>query len=112
MEERQHTKKKRAERVLLLLTLLLAAFTLFHVFVQPPQPLILETIPETTAVPSQLLDLNRATAEELESLPGIGPILAQRILESGPFNGPEDVLAVPGIGEATYEKFSPYITFK
>lgn len=112
MEERQHTKEKWAERVLLVLTVLLTVFTLFRASLRPPQPLILETLPETTAVPALLLNLNEATAEELKSLPGIGPVLAQRILESGPFTGPEDVLAVPGIGEATYEKFRFYITFE
>jgi competence protein ComEA len=51
------------------------------------------------------IDLNRATAEELQSLKGIGPVLAARILESrrrsGPFRNPEDLLRVPGIGPVT-----------
>ncbi len=60
------------------------------------------------------LDINRATAEELEALPGIGPTLAQRILtyraEHGPFHKVEDLLAVPGIGPATLERLRPYLT--
>jgi competence protein ComEA len=51
------------------------------------------------------LDLNHASAEELQALPGIGPALAARILESrardGPFRTPEDLLRVRGIGPAT-----------
>lgn len=47
--------------------------------------------------------LNRATAEELEQLPGVGPVLAQRIVEHresfGPFSVVEDLLDVSGIGE-------------
>lgn len=54
------------------------------------------------------VDLNRAAREELESLPGIGPALAARILESrsqdGPFLNPADLMRVPGIGPATLER--------
>ena len=48
--------------------------------------------------------VNRASASELESLPGVGPVLAERIVsfrdEHGPFVQVEDLLDVPGIGEA------------
>jgi competence protein ComEA len=48
--------------------------------------------------------INLADAEELETLPGVGPVLAQRIIayreEHGPFAVVEDLLDVPGIGEA------------
>lgn len=61
------------------------------------------------------LDLNDATAEELEGLPGIGPVLAGHILERraelGGFRTKDDVLSVSGIGEATYEAIEPYITY-
>ncbi len=50
------------------------------------------------------LDLNRATAAELDGLPGIGPVLAQRIVDyrtaHGPFRRTRDLTAVPGIGDA------------
>jgi competence protein ComEA len=50
------------------------------------------------------LDLNTATAAGLEGLPGVGPVLAARIVayrdEHGPFGTVEDLLDVPGIGEA------------
>lgn len=48
--------------------------------------------------------LNRATAADLEGLPGVGPVLAQRIVtyreENGHFREVEDLLGVPGIGES------------
>ena len=50
------------------------------------------------------IDINRATATELEDLPGVGPILAARIVAyrdlHGPFAVIEDLLDVGGIGEA------------
>jgi competence protein ComEA len=50
------------------------------------------------------MDVNVATAAQLEALPGVGPVLAQRIVEfrteRGPFLAVEDLLDVPGIGEA------------
>lgn len=51
-----------------------------------------------------VISLNRATAAELEALPGVGPVLAERIVayrdQNGGFDTVEDLLEVPGIGEA------------
>jgi competence protein ComEA len=48
------------------------------------------------------LDLNAASAQALQTLPGIGPVLAERIVADreahGPFRTPEDLLRVPGFG--------------
>jgi competence protein ComEA len=48
--------------------------------------------------------INSANANDLEQLPGVGPVLAIRIVayrdENGPFSAVEDLLAVPGIGES------------
>jgi competence protein ComEA len=59
------------------------------------------------------IDINYASAEELEALPGIGPTLAMRIVEyreqNGPFQAIEDIINVSGIGPATFEKFMNYI---
>lgn len=60
------------------------------------------------------VNLNTATLEELDTLPGIGPAIAQRILDyrqtSGPFTAPEDIMNVKGIGPATYDKLKDLIT--
>lgn len=60
------------------------------------------------------LDLNSATASELEELPGIGPGLARRIVAyretHGPFRSVEELLNVPGIGPATLERIRELVT--
>ncbi len=71
-------------------------------------------LPEVTLAPALRLDPNKATAGQLEELPGIGPVLAGRILaqrERGPIDGPEDLLAVEGLGEAKLEAIEPYIIY-
>lgn len=59
------------------------------------------------------LDINRATAAELELLPGIGPALAERIVEYreayGPFASPDQIQNVSGIGPAKYEAMKDLI---
>jgi competence ComEA-like helix-hairpin-helix protein len=56
------------------------------------------------------IDLNRATAEDLRTLPGIGPTLAQRIVayrdEVHSFMEPGELMAVSGISEATYQQIA------
>ncbi len=59
------------------------------------------------------LDLNAATAEELDTLPEVGPKLAKAIVQfrekSGPFRRVEDLLAVPGISKRRLEKIKPLV---
>ena len=59
------------------------------------------------------LDLNRATAQELIELPGIGEAMAKRILDfreqNGPFKRVEDLMKIKGIGEKSFEKLRPYV---
>ena len=60
------------------------------------------------------LDLNTAAAEELAQLPGIGEVLAERIVtyreEHGPFTSAEELLNVSGIGEKKLEALLPEVT--
>ena len=60
------------------------------------------------------VNINTADAVALETLPGIGPALAQRILDyrqaHGPFVRAEDIMEVSGIGKATFEKLRDHIT--
>ncbi|HKO31221.1 MAG TPA: helix-hairpin-helix domain-containing protein [Nitrospiraceae bacterium] len=61
-----------------------------------------------------LLDLNRATEADFNALPGIGPRLAERILEyrksAGAFHSLDELRAVKGIGKKTFERIRPLIT--
>ena len=60
----------------------------------------------------QSVRINRASISELQQLPGIGPALAQRIVEtrnSGRFTSVEDLLRVPGIGKAKLAKLRDYV---
>ncbi len=60
------------------------------------------------------VDLNTADESELETLPGIGPSLASRIVTfrevNGPFASPDDLLDVSGMTEARLNAIQPYVT--
>lgn len=60
------------------------------------------------------VNINTATAVELESLPGIGPVTAEKIVEyreaNGSFSNVEEIQDVPGIGEKTFEGMEGLIT--
>ena len=62
-----------------------------------------------------LININIATVDELETLPGIGATKAQAIIDfrstNGNFSSPNDLDNVPGIGPATINLIKPYITF-
>jgi competence protein ComEA len=78
-----------------------------------------EAFPATTSgsapdtVTGGRIDLNRATAEQLQTLPGIGPSRSAAIIrhrdEHGPFQVPGDVRRVPGIGEAIFQGMADLI---
>ena len=68
-----------------------------------------DTIPD-----SAKLNINTATAKELDELPGIGEVYAKRIIAyrtaNGPFKSVEDLLNVEGVNKSTLEKFASKIT--
>ena len=125
--------KKPAVGVLVLVTSVFAAFTagffvgrhLNRAPVRIYQPTVQEDdIPETPnqqeevetpqeTVP-QIVNINTATVQDLESLPGIGPVMAQRIVdyrnEHGPFKSVEELTKVKGIGESKLEELLDLIT--
>lgn len=126
--------KKQAISMLTAITLLFAGFTAgfflgrsyspSELTLSVPAPL-LTTPPETTApVETETveteppvtfpIDLNTAGERELTALPGIGEVLAQRILayreENGPFQAVEELMNVSGIGEKRMEAIWDLVT--
>ena len=68
----------------------------------------------SSAAGAAVVNLNAATVAELETLPGIGPALAQRIIsyreQHGGFRRVEDLLEVPGIGPKKFEELKAHVT--
>ena len=68
----------------------------------------------TTVSSNGKININTAGATELDKLSGVGPALAERIIqyrtEHGPFTIPEDLQNVSGIGPKTYDKMSSQVT--
>ena len=131
--------KKPAVSVLVLVTGVFAAFTAGffagrHLNRAPVR--IYQTLPQTTNIPQNLpaaespstpaadpipaetdpivVNINTATVQELEALPGIGPVVAQRIVayrdEHGAFRTVEELTKVKGIGESKLEELLDLIT--
>ena len=131
--------KKPAVGVLVLVTSVFAAFTAGffmgrHLNRAPVR--IYQTLPQTADVPQNLpaaqtpdvsaadqtpaetaplmVNINTATVQELEALPGIGPVVAQRIVayrdEHGAFRTVEELTKVKGIGESKLEELLDLIT--
>ena len=69
-----------------------------------------ETKPAPTSGNPKLgkIDINTATEKELQSVPGIGPATAARIIAARPFRSADDLKRVSGIGDKRYEQIRPY----
>lgn len=68
-----------------------------------------------TAFSDSHVNINTANAEQLAGLPGIGPALAEKIIEyraDFPFEAPEDIMKVPGIGEAKFTNMKDMIAIE
>jgi competence protein ComEA len=78
-----------------------------------PTPLVPTSVAPTAAASSGAaspVNVNSATAAELEALPGIGPAKAQAIIENRPYAAVDELDRVPGIGPATLERLRPLVT--
>lgn len=59
---------------------------------------------------SGLINLNSATAKELDSLPGVGPVTAEKIIAGRPYNTVEDILIKKVVGKSVFEKIKDKVT--
>ncbi len=70
--------------------------------------------PDASEAGQDLVNINTASAEELDNLPGIGPTIAQRIVEyreaNGSFQTIDDLMNVSGIGPSTFENIKELIS--
>ncbi len=116
----------RVALLLLLASIVRLGLTSRHVDAPPPAPDVLPGLlaqsRERTAEeearsrplePGERLDPNRATAVELDRLPGVGPATAEALVRSrdaeGPFRGVEDLLRVRGVGPALLARVGPHL---
>ena len=115
-------KAAKSEKFLLLATLaflliLAAVFWHDHRGAEPDSYTVTteeRADPEELVPPLVLVNINTATAEELDALPGIGGVLAERIVAyreaHGPFRTEEELMEVSGIGEGKYSELMELIT--
>lgn len=98
---------------LLFVVLVIVAIARDH----PPGEIRVQKSPQgESASRGYRININHATAEELEQLPGIGPVLAKRIVDyrnkHGTFKNIFDLKNVPGISEEIYNGLKSYITVR
>lgn len=122
--------KKPESRILILITCIFASFILGFSAGQnlnrtPVQILHLpevtvasepetESVSPTEEIPTGPIDINTATAAQLQTLPGIGEVIAQRIIDyretNGPFTSVGELIKVKGIGEKRLEEIWDLVT--
>lgn len=69
-----------------------------------------DTLMAAPSVTQRLVDINRASQRELESLPGVGPVLATEIIAQRPYESIDDLTRASGVGEKTLERLRAHIT--
>lgn len=109
---------KRHFHILLGVALILCAIVVAYPFFFVREPGSVVVLTDTTSQrgirQTLLVNLNTASEDELQKLPGIGPVMAGRILEyreaNGGFTSVEELLEISGIGEKTFAKLETYVT--
>ena len=92
---------------------LLAVLAMIDVRLQPCRLRFDPLHPPCTGVPAWRVDLDTAPAAEVQLLPGVGPRLAERIVQDrashGPFGGVRGLDRVSGVGESVIERVAPHV---
>ena len=83
-------------------------------YIEGVSPVLATPLPDVVTSTTELININTASIAELDTLPGIGPTTAQKIIDyrdqNGPFINTEDIINVSGIGPGTYDRFKDLIT--
>jgi DNA uptake protein ComE-like DNA-binding protein len=87
-----------------------AAMQIAFMQASPPEVVFeFNTPPDPSEEPGQLVDINSASLKELERVPGIGPVTAQKIVASRPYASLDELTKVSGIRERRLSQLRPYL---
>lgn len=105
-------KKTPLSRLLFLVSIILFIFPACSPEPPPAKPVQVETETKQAEQKTELIDINTASKQELMSLPGIGEIYAQKIIDNRPYKMKTQLRSKEVVPQGTYDKISDRIIAK